>query len=520
MLIIFLKHFVEKKNNMNYKNKILKNSIIMFICFMVQTILGFVVRKIFIDSLGTVALGYNAVFTNILTLLNLSELGIGIAVNAFLYKVIVNNDRERLNAIYSVLKRLYIITCIMILIFSLIIAIFLPVFISNMYCNSIYIYTLYFLSIGITLTSYLAAHRRTIIISDQKNFVVTSIECFSYIVSSLLQIFVLIIFKSYIGYLIIGIIKNLISVSIINIYFKKKYSYLNGCSDDRLKSDYHNSIIGEMKNIFIAKIASAIFHGTDSIIISAILGTIYAGLMSNYLLFTTTIQNLIFQVFYSVQATIGNFVHSNNSVEDKERVYKSSFFVSFILAVLALEGTIYVVPKAISIFFGDGLLLPISVPILLGINLFLIILLQVPNQIFTIYKLYKYDKYIVSFSAILNIIISIILVYIIGINGVLVGTTITTVIYLISRCYIIKKRIYPNVDYMNIFLKYILSAFVITIVIYFSDFLNAYNNFIMSVVLNTFFILVVSLVLIAMLFIKNDSFSILIKKVFNFSKNK
>lgn len=99
---------------MNNKKSLFKNSIVVSICFFIQTILGFFVRKKFIDYLGIYALGYNAVFTNILTVLNLSELGIGISANAFLYKSLSNSNIEEITAISKVLKKLYSYVCLQI----------------------------------------------------------------------------------------------------------------------------------------------------------------------------------------------------------------------------------------------------------------------------------------------------------------------------------------------------------------------------------------------------------------------
>ena len=87
--------------------------------------------------------------------------------------------------------------------------------------------------------------------------------------------------------------------------------------------------------------------------------------------------------------------------------------------------------------FGTEYLLKQSTVIWLGVNLFLSILLKMPYQIFTIFQLYKYDKPIIIISASLNIVVSIILAGIIGIDGVLIGTFLTSMIYLLSRLYIL-----------------------------------------------------------------------------------
>ena len=128
------------KNKSNYKRKITVNVIVMFFCFTLQTILGFIVRKILIDCLGNDVLGYNAVFSNILTILNLTELGVGIAANGFLYKAISENNTQEISAISFVLKKIYRLIIGGIFVLGIIISIFLKQIIPNANDSYIYVY--------------------------------------------------------------------------------------------------------------------------------------------------------------------------------------------------------------------------------------------------------------------------------------------------------------------------------------------------------------------------------------------
>ena len=96
----------------------------------------------------------------------------------------------------------------------------------------------------------------------------------------------------------------------------------------------------------------------------------------------------------------------------------------------------------IKLFFGERMLLSFSTALWLGINLMLTFLIQLPSQVFVIYKLFRYDRPIIITSAVLNIVMSIALVNKLGINGVLIGTFITSLIYLFSRFYIIARYVY------------------------------------------------------------------------------
>ena len=426
---------------MSNKKKLVTNTFVVTLSYFIQTIIGFLVRKVFIDKLGVIFLGYNAVFTNILTLLNLSELGIGISANAFLYKSLAEDDKETTVAIFNTLHKLYKMVCVIIILIGIIIAFFIPIMISNPQHSYTQIYIYYVLVLLSTIFSYMMADRKTVVSANQENYIVSLTDCISYATISIAQI------------IILNIIKQFLSSLIIYAYTKRKYSYLNNKNNELKEQEIKNDIKKEMKNIFVSKVGGIIFHGTDNIIISSILGTIQAGLISNYTMITNILQNIIAQFFGAMQSTLGNIIHKKTSKIPESSIYIYLYYISFIMGIFAMMGIIKILPAIIVNVFGIELILSQNIATILGINCLLLTLLQVPNQIFAIHKLYRFDKVIVGISAILNIIISIILVYIIGMEGVLIGTLITLLIYLISRSYIIKKHVYNDFNYKDLVLK-------------------------------------------------------------------
>ena len=88
-------------------HKVYVNSVVTLVTQIAQIILGFFVRKVFIRYLGVEYLGYNSVFVNILQMLNLADLGIGVAITSYLYKPLAQNDNARITAIMGIYKKLY-----------------------------------------------------------------------------------------------------------------------------------------------------------------------------------------------------------------------------------------------------------------------------------------------------------------------------------------------------------------------------------------------------------------------------
>ena len=254
------------------------------------------------------------------------------------------------------------------------------------------------------------------------------------------------------------IAKSIISNIILSVKCDKEYVRINNNVFEEHVREYKPQLIQYVKNVFISRIGATIFYGTDNVIISAFRGSLLAGYLSNYTMITTQLATVVNQVLASLQATFGNYVHSGKSLDEQTVMTNNYFCVNFIIGNFCMVCFTLLVQPFISLFFGQALVLHFSTALWLGINLMLNVIIQLPSQIFTIYKLFYYDRPIIITSAILNIIISVTLVKPLGIDGVLIGTFVTSLIYLFSRFYIIAKKVY-RVPYRN---------YVIRILLYFS----------------------------------------------------
>ncbi len=424
------------------------NSSVTLISQIFQVILGFVIRKLFIDYLGVEYLGYNSVFANILQMLNLADMGIGVAITSYLYKPLAENNLDRISAIMKIYKNIYCILGLIVFGVGLIFSINLNVLIPDAACSILYLRILFYINLIGTVSTYFLAYKRTLLIADQKSYIANIVDTSVYFVISILQLISLIIFPNYIIYLSLNIAKNIISNILISLNVNKNYSFINNNADLNLINEYRPQIIQYVKDVFVSRIGAVIYYSTDNIILSVIKGSLLTGYLSNYTLITGQLNTVVNQVLSSVQATFGNFISVTNSNEEKMKMTNNYFCVNFCIGNFCMLCFSLLAQPFIKLFFGEAMLLDLSTAIWLGVNLLLTFLIQLPSQVFVIYKLFRYDRPIIIVSATLNIIISIILVNILGINGVLIGTFLTSLIYLFSRFYIIAKYVY-NVRYFD-----------------------------------------------------------------------
>lgn len=148
----------------------LQNSRMSLVLFLVQIVVGFYSRKIFLDYLGAEVLGLNTTLGNILSFMNLAELGIGVAMATSLYKPIHNEDQEAICEIISVQGWLYRRVALLILIAGFAVMALLPFIFPDTECGLAYVYSSFVVFLFGTLTSYWWNYRQVLISADQKNY--------------------------------------------------------------------------------------------------------------------------------------------------------------------------------------------------------------------------------------------------------------------------------------------------------------------------------------------------------------
>lgn len=441
---------------MNKKSRakmIYLNSIVTLFGQILQILLGFIVRKIFINSLGVEYLGYNSVFLNILQMLNLADLGIGVAITSFLYRPLAIGDKKHISTLMYIYKRIYNMLGIVIFILGIIFSMFLQFLIPDSRCSIWYLRILFYINLIGAVSTYYLAYKRTLLIADQKSYITSFIDSSSYIIMSIMQGVLLIFYPNYVIYLILTIVKNILSNFIISLKCNKQYIDLDKNIDKKLIIEYKPQIFTYVKDVFISRVGAYVYYSTDNIIISVFKGSLLAGYLSNYTLITTQVSNIIMQILSAIQATFGNYISMNDDIKKQKDMTDNYLCVNFCIGNVCMICTMFLIQPFVNIVFGEKFLLQFSTVSLLSINLLLNILIQIPSQIFTIYKLYSYDRIIVVISASLNIIVSTVLIGKLGINGVLIGTTITSLVYLFSRFFIVSKYVY-KISYLKYMLKF------------------------------------------------------------------
>ena len=411
---------------MNKKGRLensIKNSALGVVVQGTNILLGLLVRTFFIRCLSREYLGVNGLFSNILTMLSLAEMGIGAAIVYNMYKPIAENDELQVAKLMNFYRRAYSIIGLVVAICGLSVAPFLKYIIKDQ-PNIPNITFIYLLFLANTVFSYFFAYKRSIFSADQRERVLHAFRLLFYIIRSILQIVVLIALKSFIGYLLIQIVCTLFENFTVSFFANKKYPFLKKYKHSALSKAETQTIIKNVKALFIYKIGSTALDGTDNIIISAFDGVISVGLLSNYSLVTSSVQTLLSQITTSLTGSVGNYV-AQEPEDKQEKLLERLTFFNFIIYGGSFVILLSCLTPFVTVWAGSSYVLALPVVFVHCLNMYIYGMM---NSIWTFRStmgLFMHGKWRPLISAIINVVVSILLAQKIGLLGVLLGTTIT-----------------------------------------------------------------------------------------------
>lgn len=253
-----------------------------------QLILQFVCRTIFIYTLAEEYLGINGLFENILKILSLTELGFGSALIYSMYKPISEDNRSEICALMNLYKRIYNIIGLLIFSLGLLLTPFLNVLVRD--GEKIpHLKLIFVLVLVNSVSTYFMGYKSSIINASQKKYITTMIQKIFQFVEVILKTVILLYFKEYIVYLLIGIFCNIGNNICQYIITDKMYPYLKSDRHNLPSKEIQHEIFKNTKAMALHKIGSVIVTGTDNLIISSFVNIASVGLYSNYMLILNSV---------------------------------------------------------------------------------------------------------------------------------------------------------------------------------------------------------------------------------------
>jgi O-antigen/teichoic acid export membrane protein len=392
--------------------------------FILGMLPSFILRKVFLDSLGNELLGLSSLYTSIIGLLSVVELGIGSAIIYSLYKPFAEDNKEKVKGYLNYYSKLYNIVGFVILGSGLLMIPFLSLFIKgqvNLLDAQIY-FLLFLIN---TLITYFFSYKLSIINVAQEGYKISIATTVSKLVIAIIQYSLLKVYPNLYVFIIVQILINSIYFWFMNIHIDKIYPWIK-TTIGAIDHEERKSLLTNVKALFLHKIGGILVLGTDSLVISSFINLTIVGIYSSYGMVLGAAQGVISSSLSGVAASVGNLLVAGNN-ENVYKIHRRLFFLSFWIASFATILLLNTVKPFVLLWLGESQVLDPTTIILLLINFYFFLMRGSVERFKEGGGIYVQDRYAPLVEAAINLIASIFLIKMIGLPGVFLGTLISNV---------------------------------------------------------------------------------------------
>lgn len=336
-------------------------------------LLQFASKTVFVKNLD-VYLGINSLISSVLSYLNITELGIGTAINFAMYKPIATGDHEKVRQYIQYYKKIYHILGFITLGIAAVMALILPGLfdISEVPFGYDQIYFIYlFYVINACFGYFVFPARGGFLSASQKEYRLTVINIASSISSVILQVTAILIFRqsfvSFVLYtaipIVIAVIQRLVSGFCIEKWYPEiKDPPAGKLSNPEIKDLYKNTL-----GLAIEKFCIIINNSVDGIIISALISVTVLGKYSLYFSIISLVSGFTSMLFSPLVPSIGNLSSAADIPYQKRIFNELNFTGKWIYGFCAISYCAIIQPFMI-VWAGSDKLLGLFVPIIVALN--------------------------------------------------------------------------------------------------------------------------------------------------------
>ncbi|NLP21320.1 MAG: sugar isomerase [Erysipelotrichaceae bacterium] len=399
-------------------NKKIANNIIFGILGQVITVLlGLLIPRLIIINYGSEMNGLLSSVIQIYACLALLEAGVGTATLQALYKPLASNDKKEINAIlsatsnyYNKIGKLYLIIVVL---FSIIYPILFAKNIDFIQAFLIILFT------GLSSVINFFFHGKYVLLlrSDGKSYILSALNTTINILSSITKVILISNNYSVVEVQISFFIINLLQLIYITYIIKKDYSWID------LKEKPNYKAISQKNSVLVHEITAIIFNNTDMVLITVFLGLEAVSIYAVYNYFFRAVYQMIMVFSSSTDFALGRIfnIDKKKFIEFYEVVENYILMISFLAYTILF---VFIMPliKIYTKDFTDVNYINYNLPLYFITMELLTLIRKPPNTVISSAGHFKETRMKSVIESTINIVLSIILINVMGIEGVLVGT--------------------------------------------------------------------------------------------------
>lgn len=389
-------------------------------------LLPFIVRTVLIKTLGAEYLGISGLFTSILSVLSLAELGFGSAIVFSMYEPIAKNDNYTLCALLNVYKKIYRVIGILILVIGIIVLPFVKYLINGTYPRDVNLQLLFAIYLLNTVLSYfLYAYKGALFTAFQRNDIVSKIAASLAIIDNLLKIVFIYTTRNYYVYVLVIPVITLTTNIVISILADRMFPEII-CSGS-ISSEMSKGIRKQITGLVAFKIYGVVFMSVDTLVISSFLGLVPLAIYNNYYYIQYSIIGFMGILTSSITAGIGNKMITN-SIDDNYEDFNKIVFMNAWISGWCAVCLVCLYQPFMKLWVGANLSFPVETMLLMVAYFYLPRVSSITATYREAAGLWWEDRYRPLIATLANLVINLVLVQLIGMNGIIISTLICTIL--------------------------------------------------------------------------------------------
>jgi len=406
---------------MRIKNAI-KNSFFGVLGQAALIVVGFFCQRTMNLLMGAELVGMNGVISNVIAILSVSELGIATAVVYNLYSAISGQDEKRIAGLMNLYRKAYIAFALVILGLGLAVMPFIHHILKEVTFSLGYIRLVFFLWLVRTVFSYLLSYKRSILIADQKEYLVSITMLIVNVLNYTSTIVILELSQNYVLALGINIAVEAAGNLWLAAYVNRKYPFLVQLRKAPLEHELVGKVVDNIRNIFVTRLFTKLLLSTDKIIVSGRITTAVAGLYTNYCLVTQSVLNIMVAFAGALKPTLGHLFLEKDREKDVRVLRQITFLFFLVSSAASVCIFCLVTPFVRDLWLNEAYLMEMSF-VAASVGQFFFTAMGLPlESVMSVTGLFHRERNIAIVTTLVNLVISLLLVGKLGVEGIAIGT--------------------------------------------------------------------------------------------------
>lgn len=473
----------------------------------VTYLLSFIYRTVLVKVMGVEYVGITGLCGNIINIFSLAELGVSWAISYHLYKPLSDADYKTVAAVVNLLRRIYRFIGAFIAITGLVVLPFLTTLVKSDKPID-HLQLIYILFLANTVLSYLFfAYYQILISADRKDYLLFRPKVLIPFICTIFQILVLVFFHNFLLTVILLCLSTLLKNLWMALIGNRTYPFLHQYKNEALGQELKKQIVDYIKATMIYKISLTLYQSASSIIISSFKGIAIYGIYSNFVLIVDTVKGVILNLINPLTSVIGE-INAAESAGYKIVIYRRLNFLMEWICCFCSVCFLTLMNPFVEIWLGKEFTLPISTIILIVVFFYLEFITAFSTKFRDACGLNHIGKYRPVFTAVINIVLSLVLVNKMGLNGVLLAMSIarlTTITWF--EPWIVHKNVFGS-SVMEYYMELLQNLLITTIsslcVFWLSSFI--WNGSVFSFILLCVICVIIPNVIQILVYRRNDAY--------------